>query len=155
VPIDTFEHRFVVDAEPGTVYRHLSDPNSYVGLSPLVVAVRDIRLGQDDDGRNIIEYVAVERFGAGRPLHWDYRVDVLLTLTRPGVALTSYTASPARVRQEATVTLAPAGRGTDVREVIDVRSPSLIRRFVVNRARSVQVKRAEELARRFATTPGK
>jgi hypothetical protein len=151
VPIDTFEHRFDVDAPPDAIYRHLSDPNSYVGLSPLVVEVRDIRLGQDDDGRNIIEYVAVERVGAGR-LHWNYRVDVLLTLTTPGVALTSYRASPGGVRTEATVTLEPTLSGTHVHETIEVRSPAVLRRFAAEQARSVQLKRAEELSRRFAAT---
>lgn len=148
MPIDTFEHRFDVDALPDTIYRHLSDPNSYVGLSPLVVEVRDIRLGQDDDGRNIIEYVAVERVKAGR-LHWDYRVAVLLTLTMPGVALTNYRASPGGVRTEATVTLEPALSGTHVHETIEVHSPAVLRRFATDQARSVQLNRAEELARRF------
>jgi carbon monoxide dehydrogenase subunit G len=148
VPIDTFEHRFDVDAPPDMIYRHLSDPNSYVGLSPLVVEVRDIRLGQDDDGHNIIEYVAVERVKAGR-LHWDYRVEVLLTLATPGVALINYRASPGGVRTEAIVTLEPAHSGTHVHETIEVRSPPVLHRFAAEQARSIQRKRAEELARRF------
>ena len=151
MPIDTFEHRFDVDAPPDTIYRHLSDPNSYVGLSPLVVEVRDIKLGQDDDGRNIIEYVAVERVTAGR-LHWTYRVDVLLTLTTPGFVLTNYRASPGGVRTEATVTLESALSGTHVYETLEVRSPAVLRRFATDQTRSIQLKRAEELARRFATT---
>ncbi len=151
MPIDAFEHRFEVDAAPDPVYRHLSDPNSYVGLSPLVVQVRGIRLGQDDDGHNIIEYVAVERVKAGR-LHLDYQVDVLLTLTRPGVELTSYRALPGRVRTEATVTLEPALSGTHVHETIEVQAPAVLHRFAVDQARTIQLKRAEELARRFAAT---
>jgi Polyketide cyclase / dehydrase and lipid transport len=154
VPIDTFEHRFVVDAAPDVIYRHLSDPNSYVGLSPLVVHVRDIRLGQDDDGRNIIEYVAVERVRAGR-LHWDYKVAVLLTLTRPGVELASYRVLPGRVRTEATVTLEPALSGTHVHERLEVQAPAVLQRFAVDQARSIQLTRAEALARRFATASGK
>jgi hypothetical protein len=151
VPIETLEHRFVVDAAPDAIYRHLSDPNSSVGLSPLVVQVRDISLGQDDDGHNIIEYVAVERVTAGR-LHWNYRVAVLLTLTHPGVALTNYRALPGRVRTEATVTLEPSLSGTHVHETMEVQAPAVLHRFAVDRARSIQLERAEALTRRFAAT---
>jgi len=150
VPIDAFEHSFVVDAQPDAIYRHLSDPNSYVGLTPPVVEVRDIRLGQDDDRHNIIEYVAVERFRAGKLLHWDSRSNVLLTLTRPGVELVSSVIGPGGVRLRARVTLDPAPQGTQVRETIEVNSPAPLRRFAVGRARAAQLKRAEELTRRMA-----
>jgi hypothetical protein len=153
VPIDTFEHSFVVDAPADVVYRHLSDPNSYVGLSPLVVKVADIRLGQDDDGRSIIEYVAVERFEGGRLLRWHNRIHVLLTQTLPGRELVSDVVSPGRVRLRATVELAGEPAGTRVTETIEVRAPSPLRRFVLDQARSVQLKRAEELTRRMARRP--
>jgi hypothetical protein len=152
VPIDTFEHSFVVDAPADVVYRHLSDPNSYVGLSPLVVKVSDIRLGQDDDGRNIIEYVAVERFQRG-PLGWHNRIHVLITQTIPGRELVSDVVSPGRVRLRAAVELNGGPGGTRVTETIEVRAPAPLRRFVLDQARSVQLKRAEELARRMARRP--
>ena len=150
MPIDTFEHSFVVDAPAEAVYRHLSDPNSYVGLSPLVVQVRDIRLGQDDDGRSIIEYVAVERFQRGPLVRWHNRIHVLLTLSVPGRELVSDVVSPGRVRLRATVELALDPAGTRVTETIEVRAPAPLRRFVLDQARSVQLKRAEELTRRMA-----
>ena len=66
-----FSHTAVVDAPPARVYAHLADPRSYVGLSPLVVAVRDVRsVGAG------IAYVAVERFRLG-PLHWDNPIQVI------------------------------------------------------------------------------
>ena len=148
--IDNFEHSFLVGAGADAVYRHLSDPNSYVGLSPLVVEVRDIRLGQDDEGHNTIAYTAVERFRKGKLLKWDNRIHVLLTLTRPGVELVSDVVSPGRVRLRATVELAPAPVGTHVTERIELTSPAALRRFVVDQARSVQQHRAQELARRLA-----
>ena len=145
MPIDTFEHSFVVDAPAEVVYRHLSDPNSYVGLSPLVVEVRDIRLGQDDDGRNTIEYLAVERL-----FRLPNRIHVLLTLSLPGRELVSDVVSPGRVRLRATVELTGDPAGTRVTETIEVRAPAPLRRFVLDQARSVQLKRAEELTRRMA-----
>ncbi len=148
--IDTFEHSFVVDAPAEVVYRHLSDPNSYVGLSPLVVEVRDIRLGQDDEGRSIIEYVAVERFRRGKLLRWHNRIHVLITLTRPGRRLVSDVVSPGRVRLRAAVELTDDPAGTRVTETIEVRAPAPLRRFVLDQARSVQLKRADELTRRMA-----
>lgn len=150
MPIDTFEHSFVVDAPADVVYRHLSDPNSYVGLSPLVVKVSDIRLGQDDDGRSIIEYVAVERFQAGKLLGWHNRIHVLITLTVPGRELVSDVVSPGRVRLRAAVELNHEPPGTRVTETIEVRAPAPLRRLVLDQARSVQLKRAEELTRRMA-----
>ena len=148
--IDIFEHTFVVEAPAEVVYRHLVDPNSYVGLSPLVVEVRDIRLGQDDSGRSIIEYVAVERFRAGRFVRWNNEIHVVITQTDPGRTLISDVASPGRVRSQATVDLTEEDDGTRVTEKIEVESPAPLRRFVAERARSLQLNRATELTRRMA-----
>ena len=149
MPIDTFEHTFLVDAPADVVYRHLSDPNSYVGLSPLVIEVRDIRLGRDDDGRNFIEYVAVERFQPTKLIRWNNRIHVVITLTQPGRELVSGVVSPGGVRLTATVELTDEPAGTRVTERIEVTAPAPLRRFVFDQARSVQLKRAEELTRRM------
>jgi hypothetical protein len=157
VPIDQFAHEWVVAAPPSDVYAHLADPHSYIGLSPLVVAVRDVRLG-----RGRVSYVAVERFRLGR-LRWDNPIRVTMTLSPR--RLVSEVVSPGRVRLTATVDLSPGaggplgggtapgaggplGGGTVVTEEITVRSPWILRRFVRGQARKVQLHRAAELARR-------
>jgi hypothetical protein len=150
VPIDTFEHSFVVDAPAEVVYRHLSDPNSCAGLSPLVDEVRDIRLGQDDDGRSIIAYIAVRRFRKERLLGWHHGIHVVTTLTRPGRELVSDMIGPARCRLRDLVELTDGPAGTRVTETVEVSAPTPLRRLVLDQARAAQLQRAEELTRRMA-----
>ncbi|MEV0568028.1 SRPBCC family protein [Dactylosporangium sp. NPDC050588] len=138
--VDAFAHTFLVAAPPARVFEHLADPHSYVGLSPLVVAVRDVRTDGDQVG-----YVALERFR-----FWTNRIRVTMTLDPAAPAVVSDVVSPGRVRLRAAVTLAPSGAGTEVTETITVDSPSLLRRYVVRTARSVQLRRAAELTRRMA-----
>jgi uncharacterized protein YndB with AHSA1/START domain len=142
-------HSFTVAAAPEAVFAHLADPQSYVGLSPLVVRVADLQPSLDRHGRSQVSYTAVERFGQGR-LHWDNRIRVLLTEVAPDRRLVSTVDSPGRVHLRVTVELAPTGTGTQVEETIDLRCPAVLRRFVVSRARAVQLHRAQELARRMA-----
>ncbi len=140
---DRFSHRVHVAAPAARIYAYLLDPNSYVGLSPLVVAVRDIRPAGAGTA-----YVAVERFTFG-PFHWDNLIRVTTTGTVPDVQLVSNVISPAAVRLTSTVDLAPEGDGTTVTETIEVRSPWPLRRFVLGQAISVQRSRLTELTRRM------
>jgi carbon monoxide dehydrogenase subunit G len=149
MPIDRFSTTYAVDAPPAEVWAHLADPHSYVGLSPLVVTVRDVR-PVHDDGREAVEYVAVERFRWG-PLRWDNPIRVTMT-TPSGRRIVSTVVSPGAVRLESTVDLAEHGSGTEVTEVTEVRSPGPLRRFVTGKARSVQTERARELTRRMSRT---
>ncbi len=143
MPTDRFSHRVHLAAPAGKIYAYLLDPDSYIGLSPLVVAVRDVR--PDSDG---VAYVAVERFRFG-PFHWDNLIRVTTTGTVPDAQVVSRAVSPGAVRLTSTVDLAPDGDGTAVTESIEVRSPWLLRRFVVGQATSVQRARLAELARRL------
>jgi carbon monoxide dehydrogenase subunit G len=140
MPTDRFSDYVHLAAAPSAVYAHLLDPQSYVGLSPLVVAVRDIR-GDS--------YVAVERFRLG-PLHWDNNIRVTLTGVEPDRKLASAVTSAGGVRLTATVDLAPAAEGTTLTETIEVSSPTLLRSFVVKQATAVQRARLAELTRRFS-----
>ncbi|MEV4705225.1 SRPBCC family protein [Actinoplanes sp. NPDC049316] len=144
---DQFSHSFTVAAPADRIYAHLSAPESYVGLSPLVVAVRDIR--RDGDA---VSYVAVERFALG-PLHWDNPIRVTMTFPKPGRRLVSDVRSPGRVHLVATVDLAVEGDGTRVTESVTVSCPWILRSFVAGQARSVQRARAAELTRRMEAAP--
>jgi hypothetical protein len=140
---DRFSHRVHIAAPPAKIYAYLLDPNSYVGLSPLVVAVRDVR----PDGAGTA-YVAVERFRVGM-FHWDNLIRVTTTGTVPDAQVVSAVISPAAVRLTSTVDLVPDGDGTAVTESVEVRSPWLLRRFVLGQATSVQRARLAELTRRL------
>ncbi|GGM59167.1 hypothetical protein GCM10011608_50300 [Micromonospora sonchi] len=144
-----FETTAVVAASPERVYRHLSDPHSYIGLSPLVVAVRDVRPGHDAQGQEIVDYLAVERFRLFGPLRWDNPIRVRLTPHRPD-RLVSDVRSPGRVRLRAVVELVAVTDGTQVREQVTAFAPAPLRRFVAAQARQVAAYRAAELTRRMA-----
>ncbi|RIV39142.1 SRPBCC family protein [Micromonospora radicis] len=139
-----------VAAAPDEVYRHLSDPHSYIGLSPLVVAVNDVCTGRDPEGRAVTDYVAVERFRFLRLLRWDNPIRVRMVATRPGAQLVSDVVSPGWVRLRAVVDLTAETDGTRVREQVTATAPTLLRRFVAGQARQVAAYRAAELTRRMA-----
>jgi carbon monoxide dehydrogenase subunit G len=139
MPSTRFRHSFVVAAPPSLVYAHLIDPRSYLGLSPLVVEVRDVH-GTD--------YVAVERFRLG-PFHWDNPIRVAMRGTTDRQVV-STVASPGNVGLIATVDLLPDGDGTAVTETIELTAPWFLRSFAASQARKVQLHRAAELTRRMA-----
>ena len=144
MPTTEFSHSFAVPAPAERIYAHLSEPESYVGLSPLIVEVRGVRR----DG-GAVSYVAVERFTLG-PFRHDNLIAVTMTFPRPGRHLVSDVVSPGRVRLVATVDLVPDGDGTRVTESVRVTFPALLRPLVLGQARKVQRARAAELTRRMA-----
>ncbi|ASW57760.1 hypothetical protein CIK06_16125 [Plantactinospora sp. KBS50] len=135
------------------MYRHLADPYSYVGLSPLVVAVRAVRTEQAaDTGATVTGYTAVERFRLVGPVRWDNPIRVRMVATRPDEQLVSEVHSPGRVRLRAVLDLSAVPEGTRVRERITATAPALLRRFVADQARRAAAYRAAELARRMAVS---
>ncbi|GIF22442.1 hypothetical protein BJ973_002763 [Actinoplanes tereljensis] len=143
MPTDHFRHSFHVAAPAGEIYAHLIEPRNYIGLSPLLVAVRDVRPGRDE-----ITYLGVERFRFG-PFTWDNRLRVTLTPVTPDRQLRSSVISPGAVRLVATVDLVPDGDGTLVTESVELRTPAVLRRFALGQATAVQQSRAAELTRRM------
>ncbi len=146
VAVSTTElrHSATVPAPPAAIFDHLSRPESYLGLSPLLVAVRDVHVTPDE-----VRYVTVERFRLG-PLHWDNPIRVTMTFPAPGRTIHSDVRSPGRVHLVATVEFEPEGDGTRVTESVRVSYPRLLRRFVVGQATAVQRHRLAELGRRFS-----
>ncbi|MFJ6700676.1 SRPBCC family protein [Streptomyces sp. NPDC091272] len=137
--------RGVTVARPAeAVFDHLARPDSYVGLSPLVIAVRDVHLSADE-----VRYVAVERFRLG-PLRWDNPIRVTMTFPRPGRRIVSQVRSPGRVRLEATVDLTTDSAGTHLHESVRVTFPRPLRALVVGQAAKAQNYRLAELARRMS-----
>ncbi|MFI5894154.1 SRPBCC family protein [Actinoplanes sp. NPDC051513] len=152
MPTDHLHHSFHVAATAEEIYAHLAEPQNYVGLSPLLVAVRDVRPGRDEQGREALSYVGVERFRFG-PVKWDNRLRVTLTPVAPGRQLRSAVVSPGAVRLVATVDLTPDGDSTLVTESVELRTPTVLRRFALGQATAVQQSRAAELTRRMERRP--
>ena len=145
---DRFSHSFPVAAPAAKIYAHLMVPQNYVGLSPLVVEVRDVH----PTAEGATAYTAVERFRFG-PLKWDNLIKVILTGAAPDKQVVSRVKSPGWVTLLATVDLSPTDTDhTQVTETVELTTPWFLRRFAVGQAKSVQKERAAELARRFTTT---
>jgi Polyketide cyclase / dehydrase and lipid transport len=141
------DHTFTIAASPGTVFAHLADPANYVGLSPLVVAVRDIRRAGDT-----VHYHAVERFRILGKLSYDNVIAVTLVAKRDGLPhaeITGDVHSPGGVRMAYRFSIAPDGHGAAVTDTLWLRAPFGLRRFARSRARAVQLARARILTQRL------
>lgn len=130
---------------------HLADAQSWVGLSPLVVDVRDVRLV---DG--VTHYVAVERVPLVGPLHWDNLIRVSLAREEQDAATIVFgrVDSPGAVTLDYRYVLTDAADsgagGTHVDEGLELRAPLGLTRFAASRAGAVQAGRPAMLAGRFA-----
>ncbi|MFC4060476.1 SRPBCC family protein [Planomonospora corallina] len=113
-----------------------------MGLSPLVVAVRDVERGEDET-----RYVAVERLRLGL-LTYDNRIRV--TLRSGPEVVEGRVVSPGGVRMDYRFRLTESGGGTEVEDVLVVHAwarPLL--GFAARKAREVQLARAEVLTARL------
>jgi len=144
---DSSEVEVVVAAPPRAVFDHLRDPNSYVGLSPLVVAVRDIREEPD-----AVHYVAVERFRfAGLTYDNLIRVELRADDSDPArLWVGGDVDSPGNVQLRYGYTITPEGDGSRVVDRIEVTAPFGLRRFAFRRASEVQHARGRILAERLS-----
>ncbi|WP_307845564.1 SRPBCC family protein [Planomonospora sp. ID67723] len=128
---------------PAALRAHLSQPQSYVGLSPLVVAVRDVETGERET-----RYVSVERFRFLGVVKYDNLIRVTLRSTPEAVE--GEVASPGGVRLDYRFRLTDKDGGTEVEDVLVVRAwarPLL--NFAAKKAREVQLARAEVLTSRL------
>lgn len=139
-------HTWQVPVTPERIFDHLTDPSSYVGLTPFVTTVSDVRSTEDG-----VSYVAVERFRIGAVRAWTNRIAVTMNGDRGTLTVRQDVVSPGRVRLWSVVSLGPEGDGTSVTEVITVRMPWPLAGFVRRQARAAQLYRAAELTRRMAT----
>jgi carbon monoxide dehydrogenase subunit G len=146
MPTEEFTRRVTVARSPREVFAHLARPESYIGLSPLVIAVRDVDVLAD-----AVRYVAVERFRLG-PLRWDNPIRVTMTFPEPGRRIVSEVRSPGRVRLTSTVALVPHDEGTHVSETVRVTFPGALRALAVGQAAKAQHHRLDELARRLSNS---
>ncbi|MEV7625807.1 SRPBCC family protein [Actinoplanes sp. NPDC089786] len=142
MPTDHFSTTTSLATPPADVHAFLSDPHSYVGLAPLVVEVRDIRV----TGAST-RYVAAERFRFG-PFHWDNAIDVTMTFPTP-LEVVSSVRSPGWVRLTSTVTLTPTEAGCTLVESVELHTPWFLRSYALRKAREAQAGRITGLQSRF------
>ena len=147
--VETFVYRYFIAAPADKIYSHLADPLNYIGLSPLIVSVRDVETSRDSQGHKIIHYASVERFNFLGFIHYDNPLKVTMTLAQPPTQLISDVVSPARVRVRFVFDLQPDTDGTWIEETVTAQMPRLLQGFVVAEAKRVQVERARILKERL------
>ncbi|QUQ63908.1 SRPBCC family protein [Kutzneria sp. CA-103260] len=135
-----FSTTTTLPAPPEDVLAHLTDPNNHVGLSPLVVEVRDIRHTPDE-----VRFTAVERFTLG-PFHHDNVIEVSLRL---GDRTISGNVDSRSVKLDYDYRVTPAPGGAQVVDHYRLSAPFGLVRFAVRQAKKVQAARGRELVRRF------
>ncbi|MFB9880209.1 SRPBCC family protein [Planobispora siamensis] len=133
---------FHVRNTPAALQAHLSQPQSYVGLSPLVVAVRDVERGENET-----RYVSVERF---RFFGVKYDNLIKVTLRSTDETVEGEVASPGGVRLDYRFRLTGKDDGTEVEDTLVVHAwtrPLLT--YAARKAREVQLARAGVLTARL------
>jgi len=145
MPKVTLRNTFHVKNTAAAVRAHLSQPQSYVGLSPLVVAVKDIEQGESET-----RYTSVERFRFFGFFKYDNMIKVTLRNTPRTVE--GEVDSPGGVRLDYRFTLNEKDGGTEVEDILVVHAwarPML--GYAAKKARAVQLARAGILAARLAS----
>jgi hypothetical protein len=151
----TLDHSWRVPAPVTAVFAHLADPYNYPGLSPLTVAVRDVR-PVDDTAGPTLDYLAIERFRLLRVLSWDRPISVRLNHSEPTGTITQHVVSPGKVLLTSTLHISAVdnaigdGQVSQLDEHLSITMPGALRGFVTRQARAAQLYRATELVRRFS-----
>jgi hypothetical protein len=144
VPTRVLTNSFAIDAAPETVFAHLTTPENNVGLSPLVVAVKDV----DTSEPGVIRYTAVERFRFLGLITYDNPIRV--TLHTAGLSVGGEVKSPGGVRMSYRFDMAPDDAGTRVGDRLELSAPWFLIAYAAGQARKVQLARARILAERLS-----
>jgi carbon monoxide dehydrogenase subunit G len=148
VPSTELRHTFRIAAPPEEVFAHLAEPSHYVGLSPLVVAVRDVRRSG-----GTVHYTAVERFRFLGVLRHDNLIDVTIVATADGLPdaaeISGEVRSPGRVRMSYRFAVERHEAGSVVTDTLRLRTPPGLLRFAASQAGKVQRSRARVLTTRL------
>jgi hypothetical protein len=145
VKSDVLRHQFTVAVPPAVVVSHLMEPDSYVGLNGLVIAVRDVR--EEADGA--IAYTAVERL----PLlgfHFHSQLRVRVRSEKAGTRFVMEVGTRGGVTVRIVTSFAPAPEGSLADDTITLTAAAPLRAYARRHARAGQLHRARTLAERLA-----
>ncbi|MFD8598427.1 SRPBCC family protein [Kitasatospora sp. NPDC059646] len=150
MPSTELRHSYDIAASPATVLAHLAEPANYIGLSPLLVDVRDVRR---EDG--VTHYVAVERFRFLGLLQHDNVIQVSLhtddTRLPTEARVSGRVVSPGAVRMDYRFTITTRAPGTSlVLDHLHLHAPFGLLRYAAAKAAAVQTERARILSHRLA-----
>ncbi|MEP7294011.1 MAG: SRPBCC family protein, partial [Chloroflexota bacterium] len=122
-----FDYRYFINAPAYRIYAHLAQPENYVGLSPLVVAVSEIEQGADSAGIGFFRYRSVERFHFLGLIRYDNLLRVTITLTKPNQQMISEVDSPFSVNVRFIFDFEPGDGGTWIVETISAQMPLIVK----------------------------
>ncbi|RAG80704.1 SRPBCC family protein [Streptacidiphilus pinicola] len=149
MPSTELTRSYEILAAPAAVLAHLAEPESYIGLSPLLVDVRDIRR---EDG--VTHYVAVERFRFLGLIQHDNVIRVSLRTENAqlpdAAAVSGEVISPGGVRMDYRFAITSHGdAGSLVVDTLRLHTPLGLLRYAASQAGSVQANRGRVLAQRL------
>ncbi|GIH29247.1 hypothetical protein Aph01nite_75570 [Acrocarpospora phusangensis] len=144
MPEKVLTNTFHVNTTPEAVFEHLTTPENYVGLSPIVIAVRDV----DRSSPGVIRYTAVERFKFLGFITHDNPIKV--ELFTEALSLYGEVRSPGNIRMAYRFDLSADGDGTRIEDRLDLHAPWFLLRYAAGEARKVQLARAQILSARLS-----
>ncbi|MBP2704631.1 SRPBCC family protein [Microbispora sp. RL4-1S] len=147
MPTKVLTNVFHVDAAPEAVLDHLTTPENYVGLSPLVVEVRDVDRSQP----GVVAYTSIERFRFFGVIRYDNAIRV--TLHHDDGSVYGEVRSPGRIRMAYRFSFTPDGSGSRIDDRLELTAPWFLLGYAAGEARKVQLARARILAGRLAAVP--
>jgi hypothetical protein len=148
----TFQHRYFINVSASKLYAYLSEPQNYVGLSPLVTAVSEAESSEDIEGQAVIHYEAIETFNFLGFMRYPNRIKVAMILTHIDKQMINLVEGIPNVRLKFIFDFQPEGSGTWVHESVTAHMPLLLRGFVVSQAKAVQQARGEILKERMESS---
>ncbi|MEY9873881.1 carbon monoxide dehydrogenase subunit G [Streptacidiphilus sp. MAP12-33] len=149
MPSTELTRTYEVPADPAAVLAHLAEPDNYIGLSPLLVDVRDVRREGE-----VTHYVAVERFRFLGLVTHDNLIRVTLRTDDGALpeqaTVSGDVVSPGGVRMGYEFAVHADEAGSRVVDTLRLSAPFGLLRFAAGKAAEVQAARGEVLAQRLA-----
>lgn len=141
----------IIQREVAAIYEHLSKPQNFVGLQPLVVEVDDIRQSTNEAGQVCFDYYAVEQLHFLGFIPYRNKIASRMSLIAVNQHIRQEVRAALGIRLRQDITLTVSGQATHIRNAIDYQAPAMLRAYVHQQIDSAHAYLLEELKRRMET----
>lgn len=124
----SFEHDIFIDASPEKVRSFLSTLNNHTQIHPLIVNIEHVKTTTAADGSRVDHYKIRDRMKQG-PFMMTFTYSVEMSINAQGEIVYDAHQSPGIYLHNVT-TCIPEGRGTRVKERVEITSSSLLMKTV-------------------------
>jgi Polyketide cyclase / dehydrase and lipid transport len=145
----TFEYSYFIATPLDQLYAHLSEPESYASLSPIVGDMRNLQRGVNSEGQVYFTYDTVESLHFVGIIPYHNPIHVTITLTQPNQQLIASVIARFGVRMRFVFDFMAGDGGTTIRETVEAHTPRLVQTYVVAQAKAVQKARVGILKSRL------